>query len=82
MHFFLARQMLRQRACASRLLDERLHGGRTLGGADTFVLVQFIELQLKLLDLAGNLLRGLAELQPLQLGDARFQLGDLQALAI
>ena len=79
MHFFLPRQMFRQRT-PRRFLDERLHGSRTLGGADTFVLVQFIELQFKLLDLAGNLLRGLSELQPPQLGNPRFQLGDLQPL--
>ena len=81
MRYFLARQMFRQWT-ARRFLDERLHGGRTLSGADTFVLVQLIELQLKLLDLAGNPLRGLSKLRPLPLGDAGFQLGNLQSLRL
>jgi phytoene/squalene synthetase len=65
---------------ARRLLDERLHGGRTFGGTCSFILVQFIELKFELLDLAGNPLRGLPELHALQLGDAGFQLGDLQSI--
>jgi hypothetical protein len=80
-HFFLSRQMFRQ-GTARRFLDESPHGGRTLGGLCTLILVQLIELKFKLLDLACNLLRGLSELQPFQLGDTGFQLGDLQALRL
>ncbi len=79
MHFYLARQVLRQRLAVWRL-DQPLHGGRTCCCGFGFLFVQRIEFQFKLLDLAGYLLRGLPELHPLQLGDARFELGDLQAL--
>ena len=57
-------------------------GGRTLGGLCRFVLVQLVELKFELLDLARQLLRRLSELQPLQLGDTGFELGDLQALRL
>ena len=80
-NLFLARQMRRQ-GTPRRPFDKRLHGGRMLGGANAIVLVQLIELKLKLLDLARQFLRGLPELQPLQFGDAGFQLGDLQALCL
>ena len=36
----------------------------------------------QLLDLSGDLLRGLPKLHPLQLGDARFELRDPQALRL
>jgi hypothetical protein len=81
MHFLLARQVFRQ-WLAVGCLDQPLDGGRAFGGGMGFLLVQRVEFQFKLLDLAGDLFRRLAELHPLQLGNARFQLRDLQTLVL
>jgi hypothetical protein len=71
MHFLFARQMSWQRAALGFVVDQRFDGGRAFSCLSAFLLMQFIEREFQLLDLVLELLRGLAELQPLELGPMR-----------
>ena len=86
MHDLLARQMIGQRlalrlvgACAGRCRRIRRFGA---GGIFGRTGLQFLELELELLDLAADPLRRAAELHAPQLGDLEPQLLDLQRLQL
>jgi hypothetical protein len=78
MHDLVSRQMLGQRLTLRLAIsgDDRTIFRLGLGDILGFAGLQLFELQLKLLDLAGNPFRCPAELHPAQLGDLELELLD------